>query len=69
MHLWGAEMGQSDRDHLLARAERERDLALEASTKLVRDIHLQLAQEYDLRANIQRAPRAENDSPGMPTSH
>jgi hypothetical protein len=45
-------MGQSDRDYLLARAERERSLALEASVDIARSIHLELAHEYETRAKI-----------------
>ena len=62
-------MGQSDRDYLLARAERERGLATAASVDIARNIHLQLAHEYEVRASVSAvAPRDDNDVLGPPPS-
>jgi hypothetical protein len=60
-HFRKAEMGQSDREYLLARAVRERTLALEASVDVARDIHLILAHEYETRASV-RGLSAPNDN-------
>jgi hypothetical protein len=46
-------MSQSDKEYLLARALRERALAAEASNEVVQEVHLKLAREYEVRANIQ----------------
>jgi hypothetical protein len=55
-------MDSSDRDYLIGRAERERRLAAEAASEVARDVHLRLAHEYDVRANVSRvAARADND--------
>jgi hypothetical protein len=59
-------MSQSDREYLLARAARERALAEQAPTDVVRAVHQKLAHEYEVRANIQAvAARADNDVLGL----
>ena len=44
-------MGQSDQEHLLACAERERELAARSFDEMVRATHLKLAHEYAMRAH------------------
>jgi hypothetical protein len=64
--LGKAAMSQSEQDYLLARAEKERALAAEASDELVRGIHLDLAHAYEVRANVREvATRADNDALGL----
>lgn len=59
-------MSQSERHYLLARAERERRSAAEAPDDVVRSIHLRLAHEYDVRANVADVrSKADNDDEGL----
>jgi hypothetical protein len=59
-------MSHSDQEYLLARAERERDLAANAHDEIVRAIHLKLAHEYAVRAHIgEVARKADNDIIGI----
>ncbi len=44
-------MSQSDREHLLARAEQERELASRSADEMVRAIHLKLAHECAMLAH------------------
>lgn len=59
-------MSTEDRDYLLARAAKERAMAEEAPAGQVREIHLRLAHEYEVRANVRDvASRADNDALGL----
>lgn len=59
-------MSRSDREYLLARAEQERAFAAQTSDEVARGIHLKLAQEYEVRANIlEVSARADNDVLGV----
>jgi hypothetical protein len=44
-------MGQSGQEHLLACAERERELAARSFDEMVRATHFKLAHEYAMRAH------------------
>ena len=59
-------MSHKDRDYLLARAAQEQALAAQASDEVVRQIHAQLAHEYEVCANVQVVTaRADNDVIGL----
>jgi hypothetical protein len=45
-------MSRNNRDYLLNRAAKERQLAAQASDDVVAGIHERLAHEYEVRANI-----------------
>jgi hypothetical protein len=54
-------MGQADQDYLLARAEREREMASKSVDEIVRAIHLKMAHEYAERAHG-NGLRSESDN-------
>ncbi|WP_344708437.1 hypothetical protein [Sphingomonas humi] len=59
-------MSTKDRDYMLARAAQERAMAEQAPDEIIGEIHLQLAHEYEVRANVQDvASRAGNDALGL----
>jgi hypothetical protein len=62
-------MGPLDRTYLLARAAEERQRAAAAANSNAREVHLRLAHEYEVRANIETVTeRADNDVLGVVTS-
>jgi hypothetical protein len=54
-------MSRSDKEHLLARAEQERALAVKATDKVVNGIHFKLAHEYEVRAKTGEIAALAND--------
>lgn len=54
-------MGQSDPEHLLARAQEERELAAKCFDEIVRAGHLKLAHEYAMRAHGNDKAGSDND--------
>jgi hypothetical protein len=55
-------VARSDREYLLARARQERAMAAETPDEVVSEIHLRLAHEYEVRANVREVQaNAAND--------